>query len=591
MNEPPKNSECGGPRILRRVIFVIACISTLVAVFYVEEKGRGKREWENCRRELEGKGATLDWAAYLPPPVQDDQNIFKAPKMAEWFVKNSQGAFNQTPAGPKTKPFSGLSGQPNGDSNDVLVAEFKMVVSGHEAGSNRVDAVWQSGSPDAHEQGQKLLRRILAPTAFGAQGMFLFVKDASEPIKTAQIGVLSDAPLTIEAVRQLFPSNAALPGSSRLQVVASGTNSFRAWLSVPTRVSAAGYLAWNDAALGDLELIRTALKRPYARMDGNYQQPFLIPIPNYITVRTVAQMLAQRTQCYLLLSQSEAALRELTLLHDLSCLLDAKPTGKPMTLVAAMINVAITGLYASTIADGLRLQAWGEPQLSAIEQQLKDINLLVPFVESMETERAGLCRTLNSTSGDQLAGIFGRLQISLMDKMKSPEWWLLIAAPQGWVYQNMAVVARQDQKLLESIKWSNRLIRAKSIDDLTSEMQMKFQHFSPSTIIAAIVSPNFLKATQTTARNQTMVNEALIACALERYRLAQGQYPETLDALLPKFTDTLPHDLIKGEKLKYRRTADGGFLLYSLGWNEKDDGGVPGKTVQEGDWVWETAKP
>ena len=35
---------------------------------------------------------------------------------------------------------------------------------------------------------------------------------------------------------------------------------------------------------------------------------------------------------------------------------------------------------------------------------------------------------------------------------------------------------------------------------------------------------------------------------------------------------------------------EGRFVLYSVGWNEKDDGGVPGKTrfdESEGDWVWE----
>jgi hypothetical protein len=26
--------------------------------------------------------------------------------------------------------------------------------------------------------------------------------------------------------------------------------------------------------------------------------------------------------------------------------------------------------------------------------------------------------------------------------------------------------------------------------------------------------------------------------------------------------------------------------LWYVGWNEKDDGGVPGKTSAEGDWVW-----
>jgi len=39
-------------------------------------------------------------------------------------------------------------------------------------------------------------------------------------------------------------------------------------------------------------------------------------------------------------------------------------------------------------------------------------------------------------------------------------------------------------------------------------------------------------------------------------------------------------------RVKYHRTAEGRFVLYSVGWNEKDDGGVPGKTGLEGDWVW-----
>jgi hypothetical protein len=43
--------------------------------------------------------------------------------------------------------------------------------------------------------------------------------------------------------------------------------------------------------------------------------------------------------------------------------------------------------------------------------------------------------------------------------------------------------------------------------------------------------------------------------------------------LVPRFITTLPHDIINGQPLKYRRTANGKFVLYSVGWNEKDDGG------------------
>jgi hypothetical protein len=45
--------------------------------------------------------------------------------------------------------------------------------------------------------------------------------------------------------------------------------------------------------------------------------------------------------------------------------------------------------------------------------------------------------------------------------------------------------------------------------------------------------------------------------------------------------------------LKYRLTDNGRFILYSVGWNEKDDGGVVAtnkekrQDILQGDWVWQ----
>ncbi len=87
---------------------------------------------------------------------------------------------------------------------------------------------------------------------------------------------------------------------------------------------------------------------------------------------------------------------------------------------------------------------------------------------------------------------------------------------------------------------------------------------------------------------------ARTACALERYRLANSVCPETLDALAPRFIEKLPHDIINGQPLHYHQIDDGKFLLYSVGWNETDDGGVVvlstgGRVVEiaNGDWVWQ----
>ncbi len=66
----------------------------------------------------------------------------------------------------------------------------------------------------------------------------------------------------------------------------------------------------------------------------------------------------------------------------------------------------------------------------------------------------------------------------------------------------------------------------------------------------------------------------------------------TLQALVPECVKSLPHDIITGQQPRYLRTDDGKFLLYSVGWNQTDDGGVVasqnnGATdLASGDWVW-----
>ena len=90
-----------------------------------------------------------------------------------------------------------------------------------------------------------------------------------------------------------------------------------------------------------------------------------------------------------------------------------------------------------------------------------------------------------------------------------------------------------------------------------------------------------------------MVNEATVACALERYRAAHGNFPETLAMLVPGFIQKLPTDLIGGQPLRYLRKSSDNFLLYSVGWNEIDDGGVVVRNengyvdLNKGDWAWD----
>jgi hypothetical protein len=106
----------------------------------------------------------------------------------------------------------------------------------------------------------------------------------------------------------------------------------------------------------------------------------------------------------------------------------------------------------------------------------------------------------------------------------------------------------------------------------------------------AVGVPNFAKATQGTVERQTYLQEAALACALERYRRACGEYPEALAALVPQFTAKLPTDLMTGEGLKYQRANKDKFSLYSVGWNQKDESGTSTTNRMAGDWVWPPAR-
>jgi hypothetical protein len=93
-----------------------------------------------------------------------------------------------------------------------------------------------------------------------------------------------------------------------------------------------------------------------------------------------------------------------------------------------------------------------------------------------------------------------------------------------------------------------------------------------------------------------LATRAGLACKI--YKGRTGRYPENLEALVPEILPEIPVDPFTGKPLVYR-IAEGQLLIYSLGSNQKDDGGRTSamtKMVMEkdDDWTWRetiAAKP
>lgn len=582
-------------RIFRRLLIAIVGFAVLVAVFYAEENWRGQRAWENCKAELEAKGAVLDWNKYIPPPIPADQNFFTySTNILLRFHRSQTDA--QSEAATKLQwlrlPPFGSNSFPvldSAKSKPLVVANLIIsptAIVGQESDTSNLVVTLNAAT--APEQVRNLIQTTLGRSANGAAG-FKFSEFQLSNLAPARIVLRTDAPPSVGDLANLVPSDLAT-NLGRLRVAATSDKAvFQVTLTNAQVTAAADYLKWSDQFAPAFDDIREALKRPYAILPGDYSVSWNMPIPNFVTMRSLAQTLAQRAQCHLLLRQSDQALRDVTLIHDVCRILEKPPTGQPETLVEAMINVAITGLYVVNVQEGFRLHTWQEPQLAAIQKQLQNTHLL-PFVaEAMrmgQVDVVNIGKKLNARKIFTGYAFVGDQKIAWHKRLWSYRYDLI---PRGWMYQNIKYAVELEQPMLDCLDPANAIIHPKDLDKAHLQLSESFEHWHPFQQLAAIAIPNFSKAFQTLAYNQTLANEAQTVCALERYHLAHENYPDALDALVPQFIEKLPHDIIGGQPLHYRRMDDKKFLLYFVGWNEKDDGGLPGtlKDVKKGDWVWQ----
>ena len=302
--------------------------------------------------------------------------------------------------------------------------------------------------------------------------------------------------------------------------------------------------------------LRAAGKRPKARLPGDYSSPAASPIPNFVSARTLAQVLASRAKVHLLIGQSAAAFEDLETLHVVMKSFEAQPG----TLVTAMIHVAVAGLYLETIEEGLRHKLWADAELQKITPRLLEINLLHVVKEGIRAERAGVLRHLTALAERKRDPIYR----STLDVFTSGEWTVERAvvefSPSSWIRGNQAQYSRIVQGFLDGINSEEKRIDQRRIDDQNSEVMELISRWSPKKSILLSVTPNFSKAAATMAGTQMRAHQLALACALERHHSRHARYPRRIDELVPAYISTIPTDIYTGTSIEYE-LRDGGYEL------------------------------
>ena len=505
-------------RTIRRCLFALACLATLLALFYAEENWRGRRAWNKYRQELETRGEQLDYRTFIPKPVADEQNFAATPLVKSWFLRENFGGARI-------------------DADDFGRASLKI--------SDSRDRDW------SHRQLVDLVAWKMAIAA----------------IRSGETN----------RGQQFFTTNK---------------------LDLEARAAAApAVLEGLKSVETDLAELRDASRRPYSRYPVVYdlENPWGILLPHFSRIKAACPRLKLRACAGLAAGRSENAFDDVKLLLHLTDSVKDEPF-----LVSYLLRIACLEIAIQPIWEGLAQHRWSDAQLQELQSRLLQYNFVADVERPLEGERAAgvLTAELLYRNKYRVNDLFGPpdptggVSVDLVSRI----------APRGWYHQEQLNYCRLYENQLkgafdavrkrvfpaEIAAPAHELEREIAGGRLGKTVKAVLHH----QLMAAMLLPALHKITLKAATAQTTADQAALACALERYRLAHGQFPERLAALAPRFVDNIPNDVISGEPLKYHRTGNGQFVLYSVGWNEKDDGGTPGKTQfdeAQGDWVWRSS--
>jgi hypothetical protein len=347
-----------------------------------------------------------------------------------------------------------------------------------------------------------------------------------------------------------------------------------------------------------LEELRAASRRPYSRYPVVYdlENPWGILLPHLASVKASCSRLELRACAELAAGKSDRALNDVKLMFCLADSLKDEPF-----LISYLVRLSCFHLVTQTVWEGLAEHRWSEAALEELEARFQPCDLLADRGRPFAAERAAGVLTVDLLArGKYTLSCLGGADENGPRVPTEVEDQIGKLIPGGWYFlEQLNYCKLYQMELGGTFDPANKRISPSQIESSNHQLEREFSggHFGrrwgliiQHRLVAVLLLPALKNVTCKCAQAQTAVDEAALACALERFRLAAGQFPEQLEAVVPRFISRLPNDPLAGEPYKYRRTNGGRFVLYSVGWNEKDDGGVPGKTLfddKQGDWVWE----
>ena len=356
---------------------------------------------------------------------------------------------------------------------------------------------------------------------------------------------------------------------ARWQTAFRATNTFPLPSSAGTPANdvLAGLQLWKP----ELEELEAATRRPFARFLRNPTQADMGSLlPQLARGKAISRILQLRCAARLAAGDTDGALADIELNERW-----ARALGSDPLLINQLLVIALETMGTGMAWEGLADHRWNEAQLQRLQ-----------ILFATRTPREDLLRALR---GERTFGL------SMMDYwIRNPERPNSVGAndspqsafprglPRGWVRQNQISLVRLHELLAEQI--ASHDPHRGSETNIVPQLKRERPWFYSQ--LTTMLAPARIKTGVKVDRLLTISRMAEIACGLERYRLLYQSYPDSMDALTPNLLKSPPLDPCTEKPFRYQHTPDGGYRLYSLGPNGRDDGGVFVPDDEKSDWLW-----
>jgi hypothetical protein len=323
----------------------------------------------------------------------------------------------------------------------------------------------------------------------------------------------------------------------------------------------------------ELAELRAARPRPSCRLLQSKLPPPHTVFSQTMLAMDVGAVLALQTEAHLAVGDPENALEDF---RDGVRLYHAVRGEQAM--MGALGRQAVLYRLLQVVDDGLAIRRWRSADCREIVALLAGLDLAADARFAFSSERG----FINDAAEAQLKMPL-REQVAYVEKT---DW--LNDEPRGWeLWVKLASGEPQRERASQNQVLDHRV-----------------QQFAlgPERVFHSAPPANAALASQMTTMSQGIaqryialemaLRQTRVVCALERFRLARGHYPETLAELPPELLTVPLADVIDGQPMRYRRLGPEEFLLYSIGANERDDAGKADidKRIKGSfkalDWVW-----